>query len=58
MYDKRLKTEQWTPEQIAEHCKKIGADGPPPKKGYVDAQITGSQVGFNGRYIKKGGASW
>jgi hypothetical protein len=57
MYDNSVKTEIWSPEKIEDHLKEIKA-GPPPKKGYVDAEITGSQKGFNGRYIKKGGASW
>lgn len=54
MLDKGLKTEIWTPEQLAEHLKKIGADGPPPPR-YVDNTVTASQKGHNGKYIKKWG---
>jgi hypothetical protein len=57
MHDNSVKTEIWSKEKIEAHLKAIKA-GPPPKKGYVDATITGAQMGFNGKYIKKGGASW
>ncbi|MNW41812.1 hypothetical protein D3C74_189660 [compost metagenome] len=55
MLDKGLKTETWTPEQIVEHCKRIGADGPPPPRNQFDVAITASQKRHNGKYIKKGG---
>ncbi len=55
MLDKGLDVKCWTPEQVAEHCKKIGADGPPPKKKTYQTMITASQRGYNGKYMKKGG---
>ncbi|MBU5672703.1 hypothetical protein [Paenibacillus brevis] len=55
MLDNGLKTEHWTPEQVAEHCKRIGADGPPPPRKQTDNTITASQKGHNGKYIKKWG---
>ncbi|MFU1797617.1 hypothetical protein ACM1RC_27385 [Paenibacillus azoreducens] len=54
MLDKGLKTETWPSEKLEAHLKKIGADGPPPPR-YVDNTITGSQKGYNNKYIRKGG---
>lgn len=56
--DKGLDCKIWTPEQIAEHCKKIGADGPPPPRKQVDGTITASQKGYNNKYMRKGGEGW
>ncbi|OMG49451.1 hypothetical protein BK140_11300 [Paenibacillus macerans] len=57
MLDKGLKREFWSPEQIAEHCKKIGADWPPPKK-VIESQLntTAPQLSSKSRkYRKRGG---
>lgn len=55
MLDKGLDVKYWTPEQLAEHLKKIGADGPPPPRKRPDNTITAPQKGHNGKYIKKWG---
>lgn len=55
-YNKVTRT-KWTPEQIAEHCRVIGADKPPAPRKYQDNTITAPQLGFNNKYIKKGGST-
>lgn len=57
MLDKGLKLEVWTPEQLAAHLKKIGADGPLPAK-VVESRLntTAPQLVMkSGRYKKRGG---
>lgn len=57
MLDKGLDVKQWTSEQLAEHLKKIGADGPPPKK-VIESQLntTAPQLSSKSRkYRKRGG---
>ncbi|MGP0583682.1 hypothetical protein [Paenibacillus timonensis] len=56
MLDKGLNVKHWTPEQLAVHLKKIGADGPPPPRKKPDNTITAPQKGHNGKYIKKWGS--
>ncbi|MDF9845133.1 MULTISPECIES: hypothetical protein [unclassified Paenibacillus] len=54
---KHVESTHWTPKQIAVHCKAIGADKPPAPRKYQDQTITAPQLGFNNKYIKKGGAT-
>lgn len=55
---KKVNRAHWTPEQIEEHLRRIGADKAPRPRRYADNTITAPQKGYNNKYIKKGGASW
>lgn len=56
MLDKNMKREVWTPEQIAEHCKRIGADKQPVIVVSSRLDTTAPQMAMkSGRYHKRGG---
>ncbi|WP_154674778.1 hypothetical protein [Paenibacillus ihumii] len=50
--DKGLERKVWTPEQIAQHCKKIGADKPPEPQNEFPFKITAPKQGRWGKYLK------
>ncbi|WP_179015965.1 hypothetical protein [Paenibacillus sp. 79R4] len=52
MLDKGLKTEHWTPEQITEHLRNIGADKPPALKNQLAFEIIAPKQGSWGKYLK------
>ncbi|MDF9844166.1 MULTISPECIES: hypothetical protein [unclassified Paenibacillus] len=55
---KHVESSHWTPEQIADHCKVIGADKPQARSTYKDYTITAPQLGHNNKPMRKGGESW
>ncbi|MCM3699214.1 hypothetical protein [Paenibacillus macerans] len=52
MLDKGLKREIWTPEQLAEHLRHIGADKPPAPRNQLAFEITAPKQGRWGKYLK------
>ncbi|MEK5162052.1 hypothetical protein NYE69_06875 [Paenibacillus sp. FSL R5-0527] len=52
MLDKGLKREIWTPEQLAEHLRRIGADKPPAPRNQLAFEITAPKQGRWGKYLK------
>lgn len=52
MQNKGIKLEQWTPEKIAEHCQRIGADKKPEPKNQFEYQIIAPKQGRWGKYLK------
>ncbi|MDQ0658782.1 hypothetical protein [Paenibacillus sp. W2I17] len=53
---RKVKTVVWTPEQIANHLKAIGAEHPPKRPDKLQKAVTAPQQhNGNSRYYKRGG---
>ncbi|WP_148501054.1 hypothetical protein [Paenibacillus rubinfantis] len=52
MLDKGLDVKYWTPEQVAEHIRRIGAEKPPDPRNQFASQIIAPRQGRWGKYLK------
>jgi hypothetical protein len=51
MPNNNIKIEHWSPEQIAAHSKKIGADKPPEPRNQFESKITAPKQSRWGKYL-------